>query len=160
MGSEFGQWNEWNHDAELQWDLLQWDTHKGVQKMVADLNALYRREPALHQLEFDGHGFEWIDVQSREDSVLAYLRKAKDPNDFVVVIGNFTPVTRDVHRVGLPVGGWYREVFNSDSEYYGGSNVGNYPGVMADEISHHGRPFSLSMKLPPLSISVFKPERG
>jgi 1,4-alpha-glucan branching enzyme len=159
MGCEFGQWNEWNHDAELQWDLLQWDTHKGVQTMMADLNALYRREPALYEVDFESQGFEWIDCQSADDSVLAYIRRAKDPNDFVVVVLNFTPVTRDSHRVGVPLGGYYRELFNTDSQYYGGSNVGNHPGVTAENIPHHGRPYSLDMHLPPLSVTVFKPER-
>jgi 1,4-alpha-glucan branching enzyme len=159
MGSDFAQWHEWNYDTSLQWDLLQWPSHQGIRKMVADLNALYRREPALHQLEFKGEGFEWLDCHSRDDSVLAYMRKAKDPNDFVVVCCNFTPVVRAEHRLGVPHGGWYREIFNSDSQYYGGSNVGNFPGVMADSHGHHGRPFSLTFKLPPLGVAVFKPER-
>jgi 1,4-alpha-glucan branching enzyme len=160
MGCEFGQWNEWNHDAELQWDLLQWDTHKGIQTMMGDLNAMYRREPALHEVDFESQGFEWIDCQSADDSVLAYIRRAKDPNDFVVVVLNFTPVTRDSHLVGVPTGGYYREIFNTDSQYYGGSNVGNHPGVMAEQKPHHGRPYSLNMRLPPLSVTVFKPERA
>jgi 1,4-alpha-glucan branching enzyme len=160
MGCEFGQWNEWNHDAELQWDLLQWDTHKGIQTMMGDLNAMYRREPALHEVDFESQGFEWIDCQSADDSVLAYIRRAKDPNDFVVVVLNFTPVTRDSHLVGVPTGGYYREIFNTDSQYYGGSNVGNHPGVMSEHTPHHGRPYSLNMRLPPLSVTVFKPERA
>ena len=94
MGSDFGQWNEWNHEAELQWDLLQWETHGGIKKLVADLNAVLRREPALHEVDFESSGFEWIDCNARDDSMLAYIRKAKDPSDFLVVVCNFTPVVR------------------------------------------------------------------
>jgi 1,4-alpha-glucan branching enzyme len=159
MGSEFGQWNEWNYETDLQWDLLQWHSHLGVQKLVADLNALYRRERALYEQDFHGHGFEWIDCHSASDSVLVYMRKARDPADFVVVCCNFTPVVRYGYRIGVPSGGWYQEVFNSDSEYYGGSNVGNYPGLHADNIGHHGRPHSINVKLPPLGVTVFKPQR-
>jgi 1,4-alpha-glucan branching enzyme len=159
MGSEFGQWNEWNHDAELQWDLLQWETHGGVKQMMADLNALVRREPALHEVDFDPAGFEWIDCQSRDDSVLAYVRRGKDPSDFVVVCCNFTPVVRNNHSLGVPQAGWYQEVFNSDSQFYGGSNVGNFPGKMAEEPGWHGRPYKLTIDLPPLAAVVFKPER-
>jgi 1,4-alpha-glucan branching enzyme len=157
MGSDFGQWNEWNCDTELQWDLLQWDTHRGIQKLVSDLNALVRKEPALHELDFKGDGFEWIDCQSRDDSVLAYMRKARRWEDHVIVVCNFTPVVRMNHQVGVPQKRYYHEVFNSDSQFYGGSNVGSFPGVMAKEPGHHGRPWSLTMNLPPLAIVVFKP---
>ena len=137
MGSEFGQWNEWNYDTSLQWDLLQWESHQGLQKCVADLNRLYRREPALHEVDFDGHGFEWIDCHNYDDSTLAYVRRAKDPSDFLVVACNFTPVPRTTHRLGVPELCWYEEIFNSDSTYYGGSNVGNGPGM-------HGRSAALA----------------
>jgi 1,4-alpha-glucan branching enzyme len=156
MGSDFGQWNEWNHDAELQWDLLQWDTHAGVKKLVADLNGLLRREPALHQVDFEYTGF---DCNARDDSVLAYIRRGKDPADFLVAICNFTPVVRHNYPVGVPHGGWYQEVFNSDSQFYGGSNVGNFPGLMAEEPGWHGRPSKLLLTLPPLAVVVLKPER-
>jgi 1,4-alpha-glucan branching enzyme len=158
MGGDFGQWNEWNYDTDLQWDLLQWDTHQGVKKLVADLNALMIREPALHVLDFKHEGFEWIDCQSRDDSVLAYMRKSKDWEDHLLVVCNFTPVVRQEHLVGAPQKRYYREVFNSDSQFYGGSNIGNFPGVMAQQPGHHGRPFSLSINLPPLATVVFKPE--
>lgn len=158
MGSEFAQWHEWNYDAQIQWDLLQWDTHRGMQKLVGDLNSLMRREPALHELDFTEDGFEWIDCLNGEDSVLGYIRKAKDPNDFVMVACNFTPVVRE-YRMGVPKAGYYREIFNSDSAHYAGSNVGNYPGVHADtKMPHHGRPASIHLKLPPLGLVVFKPE--
>ena len=158
MGGEFGQWNEWHYDQSLQWHLLEWDAHKGLQKYVADLNKLLRAEPALHEVDFDPAGFEWIDCHNWEESVLAFIRKAKDPKDFLVTVMNFTPVPRTKHRIGVPKPGFYREVLNSDSEYYGGSNVGNYPGVKADAISWHGRPYSIEVVLPPLGTLVFKPE--
>ncbi|BBO32651.1 1,4-alpha-glucan branching protein GlgB [Lacipirellula parvula] len=160
MGCEFGQWNEWNHDHELQWDLLQWDTHQGVKKMMADLNRLYRNEKSFHQVDFESGGFEWVDCHNYANSVLSYLRRAEDPNDFTLVACNFTPVPRHNYRLGVPEGGWYGEIFNSDSAYYGGSNVGNYPGVMAEESESHGRPFSIELTLPPLSVVVLKPNRG
>ncbi len=155
MGSDFGQWNEWNHDGDLQWDLLQWDTHQGIQKLVADLNAMYVREPSLHEIDFKSEGFEWIDCNSWEDSVLSYVRRAKDSDDHVVVVCNFTPVARD-YRIGVPCEGWYREIFNSDSEYYGGTNVGNYPGIEADDHEFHGRPYSVNLTLPPLGVLVLQ----
>jgi 1,4-alpha-glucan branching enzyme len=159
MGSDWGQWNEWNHDAELQWDLLQWETHGGVKKMMADLNALLRREPSLYELDFEHTGFEWIECHARDDSVLAYMRKAKDPANCVIAVCNFTPVVRRDYPIGVPYAGWYQEVFNSDSQFYGGSNVGNFPGVTAVEPGWHGRPWKILATLPPLATVVFKPER-
>ena len=158
MGGEFGQWTEWNHEASLQWDLLQWDTHRGVQRLVADLNALYRDDAVLHRHDCDSKGFEWIDCHSRHDSVLSYLRKGDEPGDCVLVCCNFTPVVRHGYRLGVPSPGWYREVLNSDSAYYAGSNVGNHPGVWAQPQPAHGRPYSLSITLPPLAALVFKPQ--
>ncbi len=158
MGGEFGQWNEWNCDADLQWDLLQWNTHGGIKQLVADLNGLYQNEPALFQHDFDGGGFEWIDCQNGADSILSYLRKGDDPNDFLVVCCNFTPVVRKGYRVGVPRGGWYQEVFNSDSQHYGGSNVGTHPGVNAVQPGNHMRPYALEINLPPLGVAVFKPQ--
>ena len=159
MGGEIAQWNEWSHDHQLQWELLEWDTHKGVQKLMADLNQLYVREKSLHQVDFDSHGFEWIDCHNYADSILAYIRRAADPADYTVVVCNFTPVPRQGYRLGVPDGGWYQEIFSSDSAYYGGSNVGNFPGVMASESESHGRPFSLELTLPPLAVVVLKPTR-
>lgn len=157
MGSELAQWHEWNYDDQIQWDLLHWDTHRGVQKLVSDLNGLLCQEPALHEVDFRSEGFEWIDCLNRQDSTLSYLRRAADPNDFLVVCCNFTPVARS-YRFGLPKAGFYKEVFNSDSAFYGGSNVGNYPGVHADEgRGEHGRPHSMEIQMPPLATIVFKP---
>jgi 1,4-alpha-glucan branching enzyme len=160
MGSEFAQWHEWNCDESIQWHLLQWESHQGMQKLIADLNRVYRSEPALYEQEFDGYGFEWIDCQTRHESVLAFLRKAKDPEDFLLVCCNFTPVVRQSHRVGVPGPGWYQEIFNSDSSHYGGGNVGNYPGRQAETVPWHGRPWSIPLHLPPLAIVAFKPAPG
>jgi 1,4-alpha-glucan branching enzyme len=159
MGGDFGQWNEWNYDSSLQWHLLEWESHQGLQKFVADMNRLYRKERALYEQDFDGHGFEWIDCHNYDNSTLSYLRKAKDPRDFVVVACNFTPVPRMAHRLGVPERCWYQEISNSDSMYYGGSNVGNGPGMMAEEIPSHGRPYSVQLVLPPLAAVVLKPQR-
>ena len=159
MGSDIAQWHEWDCEQELQWDLLQWESHQGVQKMVADLNTLYRREPALYEVDFEWTGFEWIDSHNYNDSVLVYLRKAADPEDYLFVACNFTPVVRKNYRLGVPEGGWYDEIFNTDSEFYGGSNVGNFPGVMAEKSESHGRPYSIQLTLPPLGVTVLKPRR-
>jgi len=160
MGGEFGQWNEWSSDAELQWDLLQWDSHRGLQRMIADLNALHAREPALHALDHEPAGFEWIDCENRAESTLSFIRRGADPGDFLVVIANFTPVVRQRFAVGVPQPGLYRELFNSDSTYYGGSNAGNATAVPATNTPAFGRPWSLAITLPPLAIVMFKPERA
>ena len=159
MGGEFGQWNEWNYDCSLQWDLLQWDSHRGLQKCVADLNKLLIREKALHEVDFDYRGFEWIDCHNHDESTLSYLRRAKDPSDYLIVACNFTPVPRMNHRLGVPEACWYDEIFNSDSQYYAGSNLGNYPGVRAEPTGSHGRPASIQLTLPPLAVVVLKPRR-
>jgi len=157
MGSDFGQWNEWNYNESLQWHLLQWPSHQGVQKCVADLNRLYRNQPALHEVDFDYPGFEWIDCHNFDESVLIYMRRAKNPDDMLLVACNFTPVPRPQYRVGVPRGGWYQEIFNSDSSYYGGSNMGNGPGLIATNQPSHLRPFSLELTLPPLAVVIMKP---
>jgi 1,4-alpha-glucan branching enzyme len=159
MGGEFGQWREWNFDESLEWHLCQFDSHKGLAKSVADLNHLVRRERALHELDFDGRGFEWIDCHNWQDSVLVFLRRAADPADFLVVCCNFTPVPREIYRVGVPHAGIYDEIFNSDSLWYGGTNVGNAGGVLAIDEPHHGREYSVSLSLPPLAAIVLKPRR-
>jgi 1,4-alpha-glucan branching enzyme len=159
MGGEFGQWNEWNFDESLQWHLVQWEKHRGLSRAVADLNALIRREPALHELDFDGRGFEWIDCHNWQDSVLAFIRKAADADDFVIVCCNFTPVPREGYRLGVPRGGIYDEIFNSDSTWYGGGNLGNAGAIAATPQPHHGRENSLTLTLPPLATVVLKPRR-
>ncbi len=159
MGGEIGQWDEWDCDSDMQWDLLQWDLHKGLKQCVADLNRMYINEPALHDNDFDASGFEWVDCHNHEDSTLSFLRRSKNSDDFVLVACNFTPIVRNNHRLGVPEGGWYEEIFSSDSEFYAGSNVGNGPGVMATGQESHGRPYSIELNLPPLGVSILKPRR-
>jgi len=156
MGSEFGQWNEWNFDESLQWHLLQWEPHQGLQRCIADLNKMYVNEPALYEYDFDGRGFEWIDCHNWESSTFAFIRKAKNWPDFLVVLCNFTPVPRTI-KLGVPMCCYYEEIFSSDSEYYGGTNMGNGPGVMATDESSHGHQASIEAYFPPLGISVLKP---
>jgi len=159
MGDEFGQWNEWNFDESLQWHLLEWESHRGLSRAVADLNDLVRREPALHQLDFDEQGFEWIDCHNWQDSVLAFARRARAREDFVITCCNFTPVPRHGYRLGVPHGGDYEEIFNSDSAWYGGSNVGNSGPLVSRPEPHHGRDHSISLTLPPLGAVVLRPRR-
>ena len=159
MGSDFGQWNEWGCDRNLQWDLLQWESHRGLQSCVADLNRIACENPALYEVDFSPEGFEWIDCNDYDSSTLAYLRRAKDPEDFLVVCCNFTPMVRSGYRIGVPVVGWYEEIFNSDSTYYAGSDVGNGPGVKTIAESTHGRKYTLEVTLPPLGVTIFKPSR-
>ncbi len=158
MGGEFGQWNEWNHEASLDWHLLEYDTHRGVQRWVADLNRLYRAETALHELDFQPAGFAWVDANDSESSVISLLRRGRSPGDVILVVANFTPIVRHGYRVGVPQGGFWRELLNSDAEIYGGSGVGNLGGKDADPVPCHGRPFSLDLGLPPLAVLFFKPE--
>jgi len=157
MGGEIGQWDEWNHETSLDWHLLQWGPHQGVQRLVEDLNRLYRDEPALHTFDFNPNGFEWIDFGDADNSVLAFLRKGKRPDDQIVVLCNFTPVPRFNYRLGVPRGGYWRELLNSDATLYGGTGIGNEGGVEANPVASHGRPSSLNVTLPPLGVLFFKP---
>ncbi|HUN23299.1 MAG TPA: 1,4-alpha-glucan branching protein GlgB [Anaerolineales bacterium] len=156
MGQEFGQWNEWNYQQSMDWNLLDFDNHSALKYYVGDLNRLVRKEPALHQVDFESRGFEWIDHNDGDNSVISYLRYAHDRNDFVVVVCNFTPVPRFGYRIGVPKGGFYREILNSDSAVYGGSNLGNQGGVQAHEYGWQGRSHSLEITLPPLATVAFK----
>ncbi len=135
------------------------ESHQGLQKYVADLNRLYRREPALHEVDFDYTGFEWIDCHNWDESTLGFVRRAKNPSDFLIVACNFTPVPRTMHRLGVPELCWYEEISNSDSIYYGGSNLGNGMGRMAEELPWDGRPYSIPITLPPLGVVIMKPRR-
>jgi len=157
MGGEFGQWQEWNHDAELQWELLESPPHQGILQWVGDLNRLYRDQPALHERDFKAEGFEWIDYRDAEASVLAFLRHGKTPGDMVLVVLNFTPVPRENYRVGVPVPGLWRELLNSDARLYGGSGLGNAGAVMAENMESFERPYSLTLTLPPLGAVFLKP---
>jgi 1,4-alpha-glucan branching enzyme len=156
MGGEIGQWSEWTHDAGLEWHLLQYAPHEGLKRWVSDINRAYRSEPALHELDCDPSGFEWIDCNDAEGSTLSLMRKAKSTGDIVLIACNFTPVPRLNYRLGAPRGGWWREILNSDSSYYGGSGMGNAGGVEASAEGIHGRPNSLEITLPPLAAVFFK----
>ncbi len=156
MGAEIGQWNEWNHVRSVEWELLQFDSHRQLQRYVADWNRLYREAPSLWEVDSEWRGFEWIDFHDAQHSIIAFLRRAADPEDFLLFACNFTPVVREGYRVGVPEPGWYREVLNSDSEVYGGSNVGNAGGVGSEEHPSHGRSHSILITLPPLAVVVFR----
>ncbi len=156
MGDEIAQWREWGHDTSIDWHLLQWPDHQGIKNLVSDLNAMYRSDPALYEVDFEWQGFEWLELHDWENSVLAFLRSAKDPGDSIVVVCNFTPVVREDYRVGVPSGGFYREILNTDSQRYGGSNVGNQGGVWARHESHAGRPYHLSLRIPPMGVLFLK----
>jgi 1,4-alpha-glucan branching enzyme len=158
MGGDIAQWNEWNHDSSLDWHLLQNEQHIGVNKLLAHLNKLYKEEPALHKNNFNEKGFEWVDISDTENCVISFLRKDNEDNYILAVI-NFTPVVRGNYHVGVPEGGFWREILNSDSIIFGGSNVSNLPGCEAEERSVHGRNYSLSLNLPPLAVMYFKKER-
>ncbi|RJQ45487.1 MAG: 1,4-alpha-glucan branching protein GlgB [Nitrospiraceae bacterium] len=156
MGCEFGQWKEWNHQESLEWDVLQYQTHGGLQKWVKDLNWFYRHEPALYEKDFSNDGFEWIDMHDWEQSIVSFIRKGNDASSIVLAVCNFTPVPRYNYRVGAPRGGFWKEVLNSDAPYYGGSGQGNTGGVEAKPVPAQGRYYSMSLTLPPLGILFFK----
>lgn len=157
MGGELAQGAEWNHEGQLQWELLQDASHEGVRRLVSDLAGLHRTEPALHELDTAPQGFEWIDASDRAASVLSFLRKGRSSRP-VLFVANFTPVPRHRYRVGVPVGGRWAELLNTDAEVYGGSGQGSYGGVEADEVPMHGRDRSLSLVLPPLAAVLLAPE--
>ncbi|PYR21393.1 MAG: 1,4-alpha-glucan branching enzyme, partial [Acidobacteria bacterium] len=156
MGSEFGQWREWNHDHSLDWHLLDEPAHAGLRRYIQDLNWHYAAEPALHQMDFDPAGFRWIDCNDNENSVISIVRYARDPHDFVVMVFNFTPVPRAQYRIGVPEAGWYAERLNSDAELYGGTNVGNEGGVASEPVAAHGFEQSLRLMVPPLGCLLLK----
>jgi 1,4-alpha-glucan branching enzyme len=158
MGGEFGQWREWNHDESLEWHLTQYAPHAGLQRWVADLNALYRREPALFERDFEGEGFEWIDANDSDQSVLSFLRRGRSTGTLLLVAANFTPVPRPNYRLGVPRPGFWREIMNSDALEYGGSGWGNLGGVQSVPVPCHGRPHSLTVTLPPLAAVFFRSE--
>ena len=157
MGAELGQWSEWSHDKALEWDLLQYEPHKGLQNFVRDLNRVYCSEPALYELDYDPEGFQWIDFRDTDANVVSFIRKGKDPEQILIFVFNFTPVPRMDYRIGAPRPGFYREVINSDSAAYGGSNIGVKGGVTAETRPWHNQPCSLSLNLPPLGMLVLKP---
>jgi 1,4-alpha-glucan branching enzyme len=158
MGGEFGQTREWGHDRSLDWHLLaEGPYHRGLQHLVRDLNRLYRSQPALYQVDDEPAGFEWMDCHDAEQSVVSFVRRARDRSDFVLVVINFTPVPRHGYRVGVPTAGYYRELLNSDAAAYGGSNLGNGGGLWTESTPWQGQPCSLSLTVPPLAGLVLRP---
>ncbi|MCX8072694.1 MAG: 1,4-alpha-glucan branching protein GlgB [Candidatus Binatia bacterium] len=157
MGTDIGQWREWDYAGSVDWHLLRYDFHRGVQRLVRDLNRLYRQLPALYELDCAPEGFRWVDCQDSEQSTLSYLRRSNQ-DEWALVVCNFTPVPRNEFRIGVPCGGFWRELLNSDSTYYGGSNVGNNGGVIARAEPSHGLPYSVCLTLPPLAAVILVPE--
>ncbi len=160
MGGEIGQWTEWNHEGTVDWPLLEFPFHQGLQRWVRDLNTFLRGEPALYELDNDPAGFSWIDCSDSQQSILSYIRRGKTSSDVVVCIGNFTPIPRHNYRLGVPEMGYWQEVLNSDAPMYGGSGQGNFGGKEATPQSVHGESHSLNVTLPPLAMMVFRLKRG
>jgi 1,4-alpha-glucan branching enzyme len=156
MGSELGPWSEWHHDGSLNWDLLESSHHVTILRLVQSLNHIYAKEPALHEYDCDPRGFEWLDANDYESSVISFLRKGKQPEDRVAVVCNFTPVPRHCYRTGVPQFGFWREILNTDALEHGGSGMGNLGGVYAENAPCHGRKFSVSLTLPPLAAVFLK----
>ncbi|MEM8809371.1 MAG: 1,4-alpha-glucan branching enzyme [Cyanobacteria bacterium P01_G01_bin.38] len=156
MSMEFGQWSEWNVWGDLEWHLLQYDAHKELKHFMQKLNAFYCSEPSLYTQDFSQDGFEWVDCSDTRHSVVSFLRWDKDYSEFVLTVCNFTPQPHSHYRVGVPARGYYRELFNSDSRDFGGSNMGNLGGKWSDDWAYHNRPYSLDLTLPPLGVLVLK----
>jgi 1,4-alpha-glucan branching enzyme len=157
MGGEFGQTSEWSIERGLEWWLTQYDYHKGVQSWIKDLNDFYTHTPALFEKQFEPDGFEWIDLADWQNSVITYIRKGKQSQDVVLVACNFTPVLRKNYRFGVPFAGQWRERLNSDAEKYGGRGAGNDGNILGEKVDCHGRPYSVEVTLPPLSVVVLEP---
>jgi 1,4-alpha-glucan branching enzyme len=158
MGSELGQRSEFWEAGTVEWNLEESPWHRGIQTLLGDLNRLHAQEAALHEVDFEWSGFEWIDANDAAASVLTFLRRARRSEEFVVAICNFTPVLREEYRVGVPRPGYYREILNTDSRHYQGSDVGNSGGVSAEPIPWNDRPYSIKLRLPPLAVMYFKPQ--
>lgn len=159
MGSEFGQWSEWNHDSSLDWHLAEHPSHRGIQRTIQDLNSRYRSEPALHEGDATRDGFEWIDCNDSEQSTLAFLRWNQAHTSACIAAFNFTPLPRPSFRIGVPFAGFWEEIFNSDSKEYGGSGHGNLGGVQSIPFSWHGRPHAIHITLPPLGAVFLRCQR-
>ena len=156
MGGEIAQWSEWNHDGSIDWNLLEAEPHRGLQRWVRDLNTAYRAEPALHELDCDPAGFSWIDCNDSEQSTITWLRRGSAASDVVAVACNLTPIPRHNYRIGVPLAGHWDEILNSDAPLYGGSGQGNLGGVDTAPVSWHGHPQSVVITLPPLAVVVFR----
>jgi 1,4-alpha-glucan branching enzyme len=160
MGGEFAQRREWTHEAELEWWVCEKDEHGGVMRWVSELNRLYRAEPALHEVDFSHPGFEWVEANDSDNSVVSFLRKPRSADAAtLLVVCNFTPVARQNYVVGVPAAGFWREVLNSDAREYGGSGWGNLGGVHASLFGAHGKPHSLVLTLPPLCALFLRRDR-
>jgi 1,4-alpha-glucan branching enzyme len=155
MGEEIGQWKEWDHDSSLDWNLLDYPDHREIQVLVRDLNRIYREEPALWEADTDPAGFRWIEADDADSNLIAFMRIAPSSGRRIVCVCNFSPVLRSRLRVGVPSPGRYREILNTDSEAYGGSNVGNMGGVEAAAVPWHGFPYSIAIEMPPLAAIWF-----
>jgi 1,4-alpha-glucan branching enzyme len=156
MGSDFGQWSEWNPDASIDWHLVSEPAHRGLLRWIRDLNTTLRGEPALYELDNDPAGFEWIDYSDTGRSIISFLRKSREPEDAILFVCNFTPATHHNHRVGAPAGGYWKEILNGDASLYGGSGQGNMGGVEASPLPMDGRSWSLSITVPPLAVVAFQ----
>jgi 1,4-alpha-glucan branching enzyme len=159
MGSEFGQWKEWNYDESLDWDVLQGSEHRGLQALVSELNRFYRAQPALWEADHDHAGFQWIAADNADDNMIAFMRIAPTSGQRLVCVSHFSPVVRREYRIGVPRSGYYREILNTDAEIWGGSNVGNGGGVSAEPTPYNGLPYSISITLPPLGVLWFEVPR-
>ncbi len=157
MGSEFSQWQEWNHDKELEWSALDAPNHKGMLRFVRDLNLVYRSEPALYENDFDWNGFAWLDTNDSDNSIFSFIRYAQSKDDFLIIISNFTPLVRHDYRIGIPIPGSYQELINSDKPVYWGSGIAFDGEYHTMDIPSHGHQQSLVMTLPPLSTVILKP---
>jgi len=155
MGGELAQWPEWRHESSVEWHVESHSHHSGVQRWVADLNRAYRAEPALHELDFSADGFEWIDFHDAQNNTLSFIRKNRTGRELVLAVYNFSPVPRHLYRIGVPRGGFWKEILNSDAREYGGSGQGNCGGVHGQDIAYHHRPGSLLLTLPPLGALLF-----
>jgi 1,4-alpha-glucan branching enzyme len=156
MGSDFGQWKEWNFNYSLDWDSLDWEPHQGILRLVKELNHLYRNEPALYEVDFEPPGFSWIDANDTDNSIFSFMRHDKTNSSHVIFVCNLTPVPRYNYRIGVPEPGFYVERINTDAQEYWGSGVGNAGGLEADAEPWHGQPYSLNLTLPPLATLIFK----
>jgi 1,4-alpha-glucan branching enzyme len=158
MGGEFGQFHEWAHDSSLDWHVLGNPLNRGLQSWLEQLNRTYRSEPGLHEFDNESRGFEWVDCNDSSTSTISLLRKGRTDKDTILAVFNFTPVPRSGYQIGIPSGGYWRELLNSDAKEYGGSGMGNMGGVRSEDRQMHGRPSSLTLTLPPLAAVFLKPE--
>jgi 1,4-alpha-glucan branching enzyme len=156
MGQEIGQREEWNHDEGRRWDLLAFDYHRKLQFLVQELNHFYRANPAMYQVDFHHDGFQWVDFRDVEHSVISFLRRAENAEDFLLFCCNFTPVVHERYRIGVPAEGVYEEVFDTDSHLFGGSNLGNPQWIQSQRGPQHGFAQSISVTLPPLAVIAFR----